>query len=102
MHENPYANKKVIVISFKPVKTDWDIAFYDDNLESLYNIFKDYKKIWIIGGGQLISSLLNKKIINKLYVTIAPFILSDGVPLFNNIEQKIKLNLIDVKPLISL
>lgn len=97
VQENPYNDKRVIVISSEKVNIDWDIEFYEDNLENLNKIFSDYKRVWIVGGGQLISSMLNKKMINRLYVTLTPFILSDGVPLFNNVNQRIKLNLLDVK-----
>lgn len=97
VQDNPYADKKVIVISSKQVETDWDIEFYNGDLKNLDSIFKDYKKIWIVGGGQLISSMLNEKIINRLYITLTPFVLSDGIRLFKNIDRRIKFNLLGIK-----
>ena len=41
--------------------------------------------------------MLNEKIIKRLHITLTLFILSDGVPLFKNIDRRIKLNLLDIK-----
>lgn len=54
------------------------------------------KKIWIVGGGKLISTLINLKIITSLKLTIAPTILTQGVELFNSIDEEVKLHLRNV------
>jgi len=41
--------------------------------------------------------MLNEQMINRLFVTIAPIILGDGVPLFKDIDQSIELKVMDVK-----
>ncbi|ATN03784.1 dihydrofolate reductase family protein [Staphylococcus capitis] len=96
VEENPYQGKKVVVISSKVTDIDWDIEFYNGDLHELFNRFNNNEKIWIVGGGKLISTLINLKIITSLKLTIAPTILTQGVELFNSIDEKVKLHLRDV------
>ena len=70
--ENPYQGKKVVVISSKVTDIDWDIEFYSGDLDELLIDLIIMKKIWIVGGGKLISTLINLKIITSLKLTIAP------------------------------
>lgn len=97
IEKNPYENKKVIVVTSKKIETDWDIEFFNDDLNELEHKFKNFEKVWIVGGGKLISNLINLRILNSIYLTVAPFILSDGVSLFNDLVNKEKLYLRDVK-----
>ncbi|GGI37075.1 dihydrofolate reductase family protein [Staphylococcus capitis] len=96
VEENPYQGKKVVVISSKVTDIDWDIEFYSGDLDELFNRFNNNEKIWIVGGGKLISTLINLKIITSLKLTIAPTILTQGVELLNSIDEKVKLHLRDV------
>lgn len=96
VEENPYQGKKVVVISSKVTDIDWDIEFYSGDLDELFNRFNNNEKIWIVGGGKLISTLINLKIITSLKLTIAPTILTQGVELFNSIDERVKLHLRDV------
>lgn len=96
VEENPYQGKKVVVISSIVTDIDWDIEFYSGDLDELFNRFNNNEKIWIVGGGKLISTLINLKIITSLKLTIAPALLTHGVELFNSIDEKVKLHLRDV------
>lgn len=40
------------------------------------------KDIWLIGGGQLNTVLLNADLIDEMIITIVPIILGEGIPLF--------------------
>lgn len=96
VRENPYKDKSVIIVTSEAIALDWEVAFCN-NLDELKEIFDDYIKVWVVGGGQLISTMLNEQMINRLFVTIAPIILGDGVPLFKDIDQSIELKVMDVK-----
>ncbi|MGC6767540.1 dihydrofolate reductase family protein [Enterococcus sp. LJL128] len=48
--------------------------------------FPKEKNIWIIGGNQLIASLLDENLIDTLIVQFAPVLLGDGIPLFTQQE----------------
>lgn len=40
--------------------------------------------IWLIGGGQLNTHLLNARLIDEMIITVAPIILGTGIPLFES------------------
>lgn len=94
--ENPYEGKKVIVITSQDVSIDWDIEFYSGDLKSLFNRFRDDEFVWIVGGSALISELVNLHILTSMRLTIAPKLLGQGVNLFNDMSDKVHLNLRDV------
>jgi len=96
IEENPYQDKKVIVTSSNVIDIDWDIEFYNGDLDELFNRFNNNEKIWIVGGGKLISTLINLKILTSLKVTIAPTLLTQGIKLFTSINERVKLHLREV------
>jgi len=74
-----------------PHTTIWEIDRYEDgniNLSQLL-IRAGKEKICSIlleGGNKLFTSFLRRKLIDKIYIAIAPKILGAGVPAFNNLE----------------
>jgi dihydrofolate reductase len=55
------------------------------------------KDIWLFGGAQLTTSLLNLGLVDELSLAVYPVLLSGGKPLFNNIRERINLKLLDTK-----
>ncbi|HEV8505906.1 MAG TPA: dihydrofolate reductase family protein [Chitinophagaceae bacterium] len=55
------------------------------------------KDIWLFGGASLTTSLLNLGLVDEISLAVHPIILSSGKLLFNNIRNRISLNLIDHK-----
>jgi dihydrofolate reductase len=49
------------------------------------------KDIWLYGGGKLITSLLNMGLVDVLRLAVHPVILASGKPLFNDIQERIRL-----------
>lgn len=49
---------------------------------------KEGKKIWIVGGSQIIDLVRKKKLIDEYILNIAPVILDEGIPLFCEGERK--------------
>ena len=43
---------------------------------------KKCKDIWLIGGGEINTVLLNNKLIDTIILTVFPLILGNGIPLF--------------------
>lgn len=91
--ENPYKDKKIIVVTSKKYETNWDVEFFNGDLKKLEKLFQNYNKVWIVGGGNLISNLINLNMIHILKLTIAPILLVDGIKLFNNLNNDSKLYL---------
>ncbi len=55
------------------------------------------KDIWLFGGSELTTSLLNFGLIDLFWLSIHPIILGAGKPLFTNIQDRVYLKLIDSK-----
>jgi dihydrofolate reductase len=55
------------------------------------------KHIWLYGGARLISAFFNFNLIDEIRLAIAPVILGEGKPLFNEIRERKKLNLVKVE-----
>lgn len=57
-----------------------DVVEFIDNQE-------EGKKIWIVGGNQMLAPLLNEDRIDSLIIQIAPVLLGQGIPLFTQKED---------------
>lgn len=59
---------------------------------------KPGKDIWLMGGGELASSLFAENLIDEIALAVCPVLLGSGVPLFPGISKQIDLELIECKP----
>ena len=55
------------------------------------------KDIWLFGGAELTTSLMNLGLVDELSLAVYPVLLGGGKPLFNNIKDRVKLTLADTK-----
>ena len=55
------------------------------------------KDIWLIGGGQINTLLLNAGLIDEIIVFIMPLILQEGIELFEALPNETRLTLQNVK-----
>lgn len=55
------------------------------------------KDIWLMGGGELVRSLLLENVVDEISLNIHPLLLGSGIPLFPEIGKQIDLELIDCK-----
>lgn len=58
---------------------------------------KDGKDIWLFGGAELTTSLINLKLVDEIQLAVHPILLGDGKPLFRGIKDRIHLQLVDTK-----
>ncbi|TMW72864.1 dihydrofolate reductase family protein [Alteribacter natronophilus] len=79
----PYAGKEGYVVSREPERASEHVTF-TKNPEQLIERLKGEKggRIWIVGGGRLIHSLLKADAVDELILTVAPVVLGSGRPLF--------------------
>ncbi len=91
--KNPYADKQVIILS----KSLEDNKYEDVEVLAEIDELSKYKnkKIWIVGGGEVASHMINSKAIDKLIISIIPVIIPDGIPLFKGIKIDAELELED-------
>lgn len=93
----PYRDKRNYVFTRNPeLSEDENVKYISHDTVSFVNDIKSDKggDIWLIGGGEVNSMLLNEKLIDELIVFIIPVVLGDGIPLFCFIPIIAKLELI--------
>ncbi|HLC59934.1 MAG TPA: dihydrofolate reductase family protein [Candidatus Nanoarchaeia archaeon] len=91
-----YKDKKAVVFTTKEnLKKSSNIEFISDVIsftKKLKNL--KGKDIWLVGGGEIVSLLLNNNLIDEMIIFMHPIILGKGIPLFKSIKKEIKLKLI--------
>ncbi len=96
--EYPYKDKKSFVFTTTNQTKDENIEFVSDIDKFVIDGFQGTgKNIWLVGGAQIIASFLKQKVVDEIIVTMIPVLLGKGVPLFQNIENEIRLELIKTK-----
>lgn len=80
----PYTNKKNYVFSHSSHPEAEHVQFVSSNAARFVKDLKQQpgKDIWLIGGSQLNTLLLNANLIDEIILTYIPIILGRGIPLF--------------------
>jgi len=93
--EYPYKDKKSIVFSKTQQSDDENAEFLSDVEKFVKDIFPEAdENIWLVGGAKIISSFLKQGVVDEVIITKIPVLLGKGIPLFQNIENETKLELI--------
>ena len=93
----PYADKQNYVMTrkkgLKPVEY---VEFISENhIEFIHKLKKQKgKDIWLIGGGQINTMLLNEHLIDEIMVFVMPIIIPNGIGLFEAIPEETRLKLV--------
>ena len=82
----PYRGKETYVITAGDYEDTGDVTFAGPEvLDGLKR--QNGKTIWIVGGGGLVRTYLNRGDITDIIVTVAPILLGKGIPLFDEIPE---------------
>ncbi|GJQ61357.1 MAG: deaminase reductase [Melioribacteraceae bacterium] len=98
----PYGDKKVIVASNSlknlPEIKNANLQLINGSPGEIFTKLEKqgYKKIYL-DGGNLIQSFLRDGLVDELIISIIPVLIGDGIPLFGEVNQDIKLKLVDTK-----
>jgi len=93
----PWKDKKTFVFSktLSAVSSDAEILS-GDLFETVVALkAQPGKSIWLFGGASLTASFMNAGLIDEYWLALHPIVLGKGKPLFENIESRKKLLLID-------
>jgi len=96
--EWPYPNQKGIVVTSRPLAhTVSGVEAWHDGVESLAQHLRTQTvgDIWIVGGVQLQTRLIELGALDRLELFVMPLFLGDGVPLFRSDSSQPKLTLHD-------
>ena len=90
-----FNNKTYIVSNFdKAITTNEQIhLLHESPIEEIEKLKADNDNILIVGGGKLITSLLNNKLIDEMDIYIVPVLLGKGIPLFGKTFD-VKMNMV--------
>lgn len=82
----PYADKTNYVFTRSAKAKDEHAKFIDNDVPGFVNSLKNLegKDIWLIGGGQINTLLLEQGLIDEMIITQIPIVLGTGLPLFTN------------------
>jgi len=93
--EYPYKDKKSFVFTRTNQNNDQNVTFVSDVEKFVKDGFPNAgENIWLVGGAQIISSFLKQGVVDEIIITVIPVLLGSGIPLFKNIENETKLELI--------
>lgn len=98
----PYKNKECYVFSkTEHIENESEeiVQFVNDDMGSFLSNLreKDGENIWIVGGGELLHSVIKDKFIDEFIITVAPVIIGKGIPLFKKSDVEIELELISIR-----
>jgi dihydrofolate reductase len=88
-----------VVVSTTLDTVSWKTARIVRDLEEIRAMKEQPgKDIYAVGGPTLISSLLNRGIVDELRLDVHPIVLGGGTALFNGVGERYPLKLLDAKP----
>ncbi|WP_042142195.1 dihydrofolate reductase family protein [Paucisalibacillus sp. EB02] len=96
----PYnKGKECYVFSRSLSGSDNNVKFVNDDIVDFTKSLKKEKgkRIWIVGGGEVLYPLLQERLVDEFYIQFAPIILGSGIPLFLPSDIENELKLLDVK-----
>ncbi|MCU7551430.1 dihydrofolate reductase family protein [Chitinophagaceae bacterium LB-8] len=89
------------------VTTDKNLEIKSPNTYLLTENIKDFvtelkknaeKDIWLVGGGQLITTFINNGLLDRMIITIIPKLIGEGIPLFAENTAETVWKLIKTEP----
>jgi dihydrofolate reductase len=94
----PYKGKSVYVFTRKKIRknnNEQDVEYIDTNIQDFVTSLTQSigKDIWLIGGGEIVSVLLNAGLVDEIILSIHPIILGTGIPLLRDIQKEVNLKL---------
>lgn len=91
----PYEGKECYVFSRTVSQDNENVKFFSGDVVDFTNQLKNKegKKIWVMGGGDLIHSFINKKLVDELIITVSPVLIGKGIPLFKEVDFELELTL---------
>ena len=78
---------------------DTDAIFINSSIKKRVSEIQNHpgKNIWLYGGAQIITTFMNLGLVDEYRLAVHPVIIGKGKPLFQNIEERHKLSLIDAE-----
>jgi dihydrofolate reductase len=101
-HENgnfPYKDKECFVFSRTVHEDNEYVKFINGDVVDFASKLKseEGRRIWLVGGGELIHSFLKEKLVDELIITVAPVLIGKGISLFKELDFDLEWSLKGMK-----
>lgn len=96
-NEFPYKGKKCFVLSKSCEALEFADVVRTNVTEFIEMTKRKYKRIWIVGGGEVVREYIKNNMIDEYRITIAPVLIGNGIRLFKENENKIELKLKEIR-----
>ena len=95
-----YGDKPTFVLTRRQLPRIRDtVEFFAGDLAQLVNerLRPTFRSIWFVGGGAVSTECLRLGLADEIIYSIAPALIGEGIPFFENVGRDIALHLADVK-----
>jgi len=95
-----YGDTPVFVLTHRDLpKTRDSVHFRSGDLARIVNdeLRRNYRNIWVGGGGAVAGACLRLGLADEIRVTMAPVLIGDGIPFFDAVGEDIALHLVEAK-----
>ncbi len=95
----PYEGKPCYVFSRTLTGSNEHVTFINEDIVGFTQSLKEQegKRIWMVGGGEILQPLLQAKLIDEFIIQIAPVVIGRGIPMFVPGDRENELTLVDVR-----
>jgi dihydrofolate reductase len=100
--EWPYPGKPSYVLSRRSLSTNRADIHIRANLDTVLMEIQQqgYRRVWLVGGGKIVSLFMQRGLVDELILTVIPVILGAGIPMFASVPE-VLLELIQTKAIPS-
>ena len=80
----PYREQRCYVLSHTSQGQNEHVTFWNGDVLTLARQLRaqEGKRIWLVGGGELIQAFAQLQLVDEWILTLAPVLLGEGIPLF--------------------
>jgi dihydrofolate reductase len=96
--EWPYPDKRVFVFTHRPLESvAHDVTFTDQSPVDFVSGLDSagVRTLWLAGGGDLVVSFMEHRLVDEYILSIVPIVLGDGIPLFRGPLPEHRLELLE-------
>jgi dihydrofolate reductase len=87
----PYAGKRVIVLTHRPLERDRPAGVepYNGEPDALVDQLKHERDgdVWLLGGAMVAQEFLDRGLVDRIELYVIPVLLGDGVRLFTRVDR---------------
>ena len=83
----PYGNTPTVVVTHRTLASARNnVEFYSGDLRALVDekLTRAHRNIWVVGGAALCRDFLRLNLVDEIRLSVAPILLGEGLPLFDD------------------